>query len=136
MVAEPKLLAWIMAEASRLAIPADVVLTEDTDGTGQALRGKRARILDNYVDGLFDKAERDRRLTEVDDELESLDRLARALDVPRVVDWSWEPAEVNGVLRALWTHVQLDAALRPVAAEWAVPEWRSGHNLDAGTAAA
>ena len=45
--------------------------------------------------------------------------------IPAAVDWSWPPAQVNTVLRALWSEVTLGPDLRPVAATWTVPELRA-----------
>jgi hypothetical protein len=41
------------------------------------------------------------------------------------IDWSWPAERINGVLRAMWEHVELDDRMRPVRAEWLVPEWRA-----------
>lgn len=122
-VAEANVLPWIKAEAARLQAPADVE-ADGAEDQRAALEAKRARIIDMAADGTIDKADRDRRLEAVADELDQLTATARVLDVP-ALDWTWPPATVNGVLRALWSHVELDADLRPVRAAWTVPEWRS-----------
>ncbi|HVA86807.1 MAG TPA: hypothetical protein VNF73_10895, partial [Candidatus Saccharimonadales bacterium] len=73
---------------------------------------------------LTDKAERDRKLEAIGDELERLDATSRLVVVP-AIDWSWEPAAINGVLRAILEHVELGPDLRPMKALWTVAEWRA-----------
>jgi hypothetical protein len=41
------------------------------------------------------------------------------------IDWSWSAERINAVLRAMWERVELDDRMRPVRAEWLVPEWRA-----------
>jgi hypothetical protein len=124
MVSEAQLMPWVRAEADRLRMPPIEDVPEDV-GDREALEAKRARVIEAFVDGLLDKAERDRRLLALADQLERLDATARALTVPRTIDWAWSPAKLNIALRGLWERVELDADLRPVGAEWAVPEWRA-----------
>lgn len=52
-----------------------------------------------------------------------VEHVCRVVDVPEV-DWDWESQAVNGVLRSMWCHVELDEQLLPVRAKWRVPEWR------------
>jgi DNA invertase Pin-like site-specific DNA recombinase len=125
-VSERKLLPWVKAEAARFRVPFEQVEIRDRDESRRLeLEGRRQRVIDNYEDGLIDKAERDDKLLKIGDALAGLDAADRVLDVPAAIDWSWEPKAVNGALRALWDHVELDADMRPVRAEWRVPEWRA-----------
>ncbi len=114
---------WITEEASRLRTP-DQVTVETRDDQHGVLEAKRGRILDMYVEGIIDKATRDARLVKVDADLAHLGAQEQIRDIP-TIDWTWPPATLNGVLHALWDHVQLDAEMRPVEAVWHVPEWRS-----------
>jgi hypothetical protein len=59
----------------------------------------------------------------LDAELARLDDRAAAIEIP-AIDWSWPTADLNAALRALWAYIELDDGLRPVRAEWLVPEWR------------
>ncbi len=47
------------------------------------------------------------------------------------LDWSWEPARLNAVLRALFESIQLDTAMMPVEFRWSVPEWRANGTVGA-----
>jgi DNA invertase Pin-like site-specific DNA recombinase len=123
MVNEGVLLPWVQAEVARLHVPERVELADDT-AQRDAIEAKRLRIVDTYTDGIIDKAERDRRLAAIADELANLEAVTALVDVPEV-DWSWEPAALNRVLRALFRRIELGPDLRPVRAEWTVPEWRA-----------
>lgn len=124
-IREAAIMPWVQAEAARFQAPGDVVeMIAADEGRRRALDSKRGRIIDLMTDGTITKPEGLRRLATVDDSLEALRATTALVDLPQAIDWTWEPDHVNGVLRALWTHVQLDAQLRPVSAEWTVPEWR------------
>jgi DNA invertase Pin-like site-specific DNA recombinase len=124
-VSEPKLLPWIREEAARFRIPFDQVEVKERDESQRLeLEARRQRVIDNYEDGLIDKAERDGKLLKIGDEVASLDAADRVLDVPPAIDWTWEPKAINSVLGALWSHIELDGDMRPIRAEWRVPEWR------------
>jgi DNA invertase Pin-like site-specific DNA recombinase len=124
-VSENKIIEWVKAEAARFRVPFEQVEIRERDESLQLeLEARRQRVIDNYEDGLIDKAERDVKLLKIGDELANLDAADRVLDVPPAIDWSWEPKAVNEVLRAMWDHIQLDANMQPVRAAWRVPEWR------------
>ena len=124
-VAEREVLPWVMAEAARLRTPELIELMEANAQRRAELAGQRERVLDMYQSGILDKAERDRRLAALADRLDALDNTRRIATVPRI-DWDWPAAQINAVLRALFAAVDLDATMRPVRAEWLVPEWRAG----------
>jgi DNA invertase Pin-like site-specific DNA recombinase len=125
-VVESQLLPWVQQEAARLQVPADQVLIgEDVDpAPRQSLEARRRRVVDNYEDGLVDKAERDAKLLAIASELERIAATEELVDVPDL-DWTAPTAEVNRVLRAMWSKIELGPDLRPVRAEWLVPEWRA-----------
>jgi len=123
-VAEQAILPWVRNEVARLHPPEAILLAEADTARRADLEGRRRRILDNYEDGLIEKAERDRKLEAIGAELERLDATARLVVVP-TIDWNGEPRDVNTVLRAMFEHVELGADLRPVKARWTVPEWRA-----------
>lgn len=123
-VSERPILAWAMAEAARLRTP-DAVEQETRDETQRtALGARRQRVIDNYEDGLIDKRERDAKIAAIVAELERLDATRAIVLVPEI-DWAWPARDLNGVLRALWDHIELDEQMHPVRAEWLVPEWRA-----------
>lgn len=122
-VAESVILPWVKEEAARLRTPDRVKLAEDQSAERAALEQRKARILDNFESGHYDASERDRRLATVYDGLARIDEAARLVAVP-ALDWSWEVADVNGVLRLMFDRIELGHDLRPVRAVWGVPEWR------------
>jgi hypothetical protein len=126
VVSQSTILPWIMEEAARLRIPGDVAAVRERDEARKtALLAKRARWVESYAEGLIDKATRDVRLAAIAREVDRLEAAEGLVDIPPAVDWTWPPERVNAVLRALWAEVTLDGDLRPVAAEWIVPEWRA-----------
>lgn len=126
ILAQSAILPWIVAEAARLAIPGDVAAVRERDEARKtALLAKRARWVESYAEGLIDKATRDVRLAAIAREVDRLEAAEGLVDIPPAVDWTWPPERVNAVLRALWAEVTLDTNLRPVAAEWIVPDWRA-----------
>lgn len=126
-VAEAKVLPWIQAEAARLQPGPEAVAIEGDRAAREELEARRQRVIDNYEDGLLrgGKDERDRKLAAIAGELEALGAVRRVVEDVEPVDWTWGNEDVNRVLRALWDRVELDEQLRPVRAEWLVPEWRA-----------
>jgi site-specific DNA recombinase len=124
-IAESKIRSWIEGEAARFRGPSAVQAgSEDDEARRTELDDRRARVVDAFLDGTVDKGRRDSELDAIDAELDRLSAAVRVVDVPQL-DWAWQPGAVNAVLRALWDHVELDPELRPVRAEWLVPEWRA-----------
>ncbi len=143
-VNEAKLLPVVRAEAERAAaaIRRIKVGSAEDEAKLAALAGKRTRIAENYDDGVYDKATRDRRLAEVADEeakLSSRVWVRRATIAPDIE--SGDPATVNTYLRRLFSHVEVDmsqpATFGPskwvptVAFEWADPSLRDGDEPEA-----
>ncbi len=124
-IAESRILPWVKAEAARLHVPHGALEPDADPGRRPALEERRGRVLDNYEDGLIDKAARDAKLTVIVDEIKAIDAAARLDIIPPTIDWTWSPTALNDVLRAVFREVQLGPDLRPVRAEWLVPEWRS-----------
>jgi hypothetical protein len=122
MVNEAGVLPWVRDEVARLRVPERVEMAEDA-ATRDELEGKRARIVETFIEGLIDKAERDRRLSAIADELDRLEAVAGVVEVP-AIDWSWDPPTLNRVLRGVFRSIRLGTDLRPVDAEWRVPEFR------------
>lgn len=125
-ISEFKLMPWVTQEAARLRVPG-AVETVVAEGEDQqvGLQAKRDRIIDAAMDGIITKVERDRRLADVDAALARVATRIEVVAVPPAIDWTWEPGDINAVLRAMWERVELDERLMPVRAEWRVPEWRA-----------
>ena len=80
-----------MAEAARLAVPADqVALNEENEAERSRQEAKRERIVDAFADGVIDKLERDRRLAKVDEAIVKLHRTAVVVDLPTLA-WTARP---------------------------------------------
>lgn len=129
-VAEAGILEWIRDEAARLAVPFDAVeIEQGRQAERDRLEARRAVIADMYeANGPRWRDEYRRRLAVVkaaEDALEEKAAATAVLAVPEAVEWSAPPEAINTVLRAMWTHVQLDETMTPVRAEWIVPEWRA-----------
>lgn len=121
---EAVLLPWIKAEAARFRVPADAhEIDVANDDARQRLDAKRARIVESYIEGLFDKAERDRRLASIDADLERLPvHRSGHQEIPQSIDWdAWPPAAINAVLRTYWNAIILGPDLLPVRADWKLP---------------
>lgn len=125
-VNEAVLVEWAKAEAGQLAIPADRVSVAERTAERAELDDRKARILDMFEAGHLTTDEREARLTPVYEALERLDDAAGAELVAAIpeIDWTWSPERLNPVLRALWNRIDLGPDLRPVSADWTVPEWR------------
>jgi DNA invertase Pin-like site-specific DNA recombinase len=121
---EGKLMPWIRDEAARLRTPERVRLADENRARRNELQAQRERLGWTVVDGLLARSQAAAKAGEIDAELERLDEQERIVAVPEL-DWSWAPAEINAVLRAVWKHVQLDSTMSPASAEWRVPQWRS-----------
>ena len=116
---------WAMAEAALLDVPAErVTLAEKASNELTLLDRKRGRVVEAYLELSIDKDERDRRLAAIDQDRQRVASRAATVSIPGAVDWTWPPARLNAVLRALWERIELDNDLLPVRAEWTVAEWR------------
>jgi len=122
-VTEKKLIEWVKAEAARFRVPGDVAIIGQRDeGVRLDLEGRRRRVIDNYEDGVIDKAERDAKLLAIAADLERLDVAESAVEIPPAIDWNgWDAKAINAVLRTYWEFVELDADMRPVRARWRLP---------------
>ncbi len=121
-----KLMPWIREEAARMRLPDAVEMEVVADAAAaRKIEARRARVLEAFYDGVTDKAERDRQLAKLDDQEAALGARKVVLDLPPAIDWTWTPGAINRVLRSMWAYVELGPDLRPIRAEWTVPEWRA-----------
>jgi hypothetical protein len=116
----------IVAEAERLRTPDAVRLAEADASRRTDLAERKRRLALTFADGALDEPTYRHELEAIEDEETRLDAAARVVAVP-TVDWSWEPARLNSVLRALFDYIALDTAMVPVEFRWSVPEWRESH---------
>lgn len=133
-------LPWVKEEAARLRLP-DAVRTQVADDEDERTRllAKRERVVDMYADGtITSKADRDRRLADIDAEMAHLAVRREVIDVPEI-DWTWAPGDINAVLRTIFERIDMEIVERPAkekgrppirslsprSAVWNVPEWRA-----------
>lgn len=135
MIAEPRLIDAMKAEAGRLRVPYDDLAEVEGDKAKRAaLAAKSERWIEQYGEGLIDKATRDARLAQVAEAVKALDLAEAVRAIPPTIDWeNATPAEINAVLRTIWDHVELGPDLLPLPPSrerptggfvWRVPEWR------------
>jgi DNA invertase Pin-like site-specific DNA recombinase len=122
-VREVDLLPWVHAEAARFRVPGDMAIIKERDeGVRLDLEGRRRRVIDNYEDGIIDKAERDAKLLKIAEEVELLDVAESAIEIPPAIDWNhWNAKDINAVLRTFWEHIELGEDMQPVRAVWRLP---------------
>lgn len=124
LLRESVILPWIKAEAARLRPPTEpVALADSTEAQQAILREDVDRLRVAFLARLIDEPEMLVERRRIDEALARLDFEGRIVTVPGVT-WTAEPRVVNRELRALWASIQLDAEMRPVAADWLLPpEW-------------
>ena len=126
VVTERAVMPFIRAEAARLSIPLDAIEMEANIGARRdALEAKLHRAHELYIAGDIDRARYDREAIAVRHDLGNLEAEEIAVALPPEIDFGWEPAKLNAVLRAIFEYVDLDEQMRPVAARWTVPAWRA-----------
>lgn len=114
--AKEELAAWLAAVPET-----EVLAAQDRAADRQRLEGQRERIKHVFLEGEMDRADYDRRLEEIKDELAKIENASRATVVEKDVDWAGDPIAINGVLRAVWAEIELGADLLPVRALAASP---------------
>lgn len=123
-VTEADLLPWIRAEAGRLAPNVDAVqMGEETSRRRDELDAQRERLGWAVTDGLLTREQAAAKATAIAAETAKLQEREEIIGIPEI-NWDAPPEAVNGILRALWAHVELDAYMQPVRAVWRVSEWR------------
>ena len=123
-ISERKILGWIKAEAGRLQTPERVELVDDQDRKRARLDDQLKAVGDAVTIRAYTAEQGAAKVAEIEAAIAALELERRVLDVP-VIDWSWDPKDVNRVLRAMWTEIALGPDLMPVEAIWRIPEWRS-----------
>lgn len=125
-VREIDLMPWIKAEAARLDIPTEDGLPAaiDLDARRAVIEEQFRRASRAYLARGLDDDEYDAAKAQRDADLAAVAALPEVIEVPDL-DWSRPPETVNRTLRALWHRVELGPDMRPVRAEWTVPEWRA-----------
>jgi hypothetical protein len=126
-VNEAALLEWARIEAAHLAIPGDRLAAGERSDERAELDERKRRVLDMFEAGHLTRDEREVRLAPIYEALERLDSESTVDVVAAIpaIDWTWPPEQLNPVLRALWERIDLGDDLRPVSANWTVPEWRA-----------
>lgn len=121
-IAESKIIDWVKAEAARFRVPEAVELAAP-DARRDELEEDRRRAGIAYNARAMSDDEFASTIARIDAELDRLEVAELVVDVPAAIDWEgWDRGAVNAVLRALWEYVELDTDMRPVRAEWRLPE--------------
>lgn len=110
-VNESKLMPVIKAEADRagLLVKRAQKGSADDEAKLAALAAKRTRVLENYDDGLYDKATRDARLAEVAEDESKLSAVRWMRRVTLRPDLeAGDPGQVNAYLRRLFVSATVD----------------------------
>ena len=123
-VSEGAIMPWIRAEASRLRTPERVQMEAEDQSRREAIGARLARANELYIAGDIDRARFDAEKARGAEARAALDAAHLVADIP-ALDWTWPPAQINAVLRALWSEIRLDERMAPVEAVWTVPEWRA-----------
>lgn len=139
VISERYVLDWAKAEmAGRMTIAAEAVNPDGIEASLTELAAKRDRVVESFIEGVIDKAARDKALARLDSQRNDLDALKRrVITYSHGIDWDAEPGEVNARLREWWAHVEMayvpadptalvigrndrdrELDLRPVRAEW------------------
>lgn len=120
-ISEHLILPAVRAEAERLTLPDRVERAAD-NAQRDKLDARRARVLDMYESGLIERADRDRRLTAIAEDMQRLDARRVIVNVPSI-DWQrWTPREVNRVLRTMFDSIELDPdTFQPRRFDWRLP---------------
>ena len=125
-VRESDLLPWIKAEADRWRRPDSHLEIATANAERRVeLDAQRERLGWAVVDGLLSREEAARKSADIAAEIAALADAEALEEIPESIDWQDSPEALNGLLRALWEHVQLGEDMRPVEAVWRVPEWRA-----------
>ncbi len=120
---EVDILEWAVREAAHLRTPDRVQVEHANEERRVAVEDRLARARELYLeDG--DKGAWARERARASEAMRSLDAEI-ALEAVPALDWTWQAETINDVLRAMWSYVRLDTAMRPVEAVWLVPEWRT-----------
>lgn len=120
-VRQVDLLEWVKAEAARFRIPSPVRLGAP-DERREELEEDRRRAGLAYTARAISDDDFNATIARIEAELDGLEVAESAIEV-KPIDWErWGAKEINAVLRTYWQFVQLDADLKPVRAEWRLPE--------------
>jgi DNA invertase Pin-like site-specific DNA recombinase len=123
-VPEKRILPWVRDEVARLRVPDTVTMAVDNAAQRAALAGRLDRAHELYIAGAISRERHAAESAAVSAERDRLGDAETVVAVP-AIDWTWDPGQLNGVLRAILERVELGPDMRPVQAVWTVPEWRS-----------
>jgi hypothetical protein len=111
----------VKAEAARFRIPSPVRLGAP-DERREELEEDRRRAGLAYTARAISDDDFNATIARIEAKLDGLEVAESAIEV-KPIDWErWGAKEINAVLRTYWQFVQLDADLKPVRAEWRLPE--------------
>lgn len=124
-VREVDLAPWIKAEADRFDPEPLRIEADDLSGRKDAIARRLERATELYMAGDIDRSKVEAEKARAARDLEDLETRSTALDMPAAIEWDHAPDVVNRALRTIFRRITLDETLRPIAADWTVPEWRA-----------
>jgi DNA invertase Pin-like site-specific DNA recombinase len=121
-VAERAILPAIQDETSRLLVPDAVAVAAENVTQRAKLSGRLARFAEMYGNEEITRERFDQEKASIAATLDKLGDSETIATVPEI-DWTWTPADLNRILRSIFTTIDLDANMRP-AAIWRNPKLR------------
>jgi DNA invertase Pin-like site-specific DNA recombinase len=125
-VTDTALRPWAVAESAKYQ-PEGIVLRGSNETERRALNERKERLADAYTAGGLTKDSYRSRLAVITTRLAELDSADGILEAlipnPVGIDWTKPEDEVNDQLRRVWSGVELDRDMQPVALTWKVPSW-------------
>lgn len=127
-VSEAAVMPSVRAEVGRLTQPPTVQTGGDAAAERADLTAQRERLALAFARGGLAVETYEAADGGLVKRLDALDDAEAVAAVPRV-DWTWPPAELNRVLRALFDRIALGPDRRPLpypdGFAWTMPEWRA-----------
>jgi len=122
VASEVYVLPWVKAESARFRVPESVAL-DDPSVRRDELEEDRRRAGVAFNARAMTDADFTATMARLDAEQDRLGAAESVQDVPQAIKWdSWDREAINTVLRSLWHFVELGPDMRPVRAEWRLPD--------------
>ena len=126
-VREVDIAPWIKAEADRFDPEPLRIEADDMSGRKEAIARRLDLATELYLSGdpNMPRPKYDAEKARAARDLDGLETQEAAFSLPESIEWDHAPEVVNRTLRTIIRRITLDDSLRPVSAEWTVPEWRA-----------
>ncbi|MBA3234965.1 MAG: recombinase family protein [Chloroflexi bacterium] len=124
-VTERAILPWIKDEAARFdphKVGTETTLSEPDDVRRGTIIEQRRKLALAFTRGALDDATYEAEDAALASEMSALDAMGEVYGIPSAIDWTWSPERLNAVLRTYWNQVELGPDMRPIRADWRLPE--------------